>query len=128
MDKDIARKIAEMAFEHFKSNHYCSFYDDYSNFFSIIDCTFRGYSDEITNEIQIFAKDPEIYKWPLITYDRSCMLYICIPSSFDDDPDRMRNEFIEKAIEAIEENYIIIKTENELGLTGKTVENPEYRP
>ena len=117
---DLFIKIANQAFEHFKDSKYCSFMLD-DSFFSLIDCTFKGY-----DELYITSKDDNIYMYPLISYDRSCMLYINVPEDFDEDPDKYKDEFIEDAIKAISENYVTTLDEDAKGLSGQTLPNPEY--
>lgn len=117
---DLFIKIAEHAFQHFKSHKYCSFTLD-DSFFSLIDCTFKGY-----DELYITSKDDNIYMYPMINYDRSCMLYINVPEDFDEDPDKYKDEFIEFAIIAIAENYVSTLDEDAKGLSGKILPNPEY--
>ena len=48
---DLFINIANHAFEHFKNSKYCSFILD-DSFFSLIDCTFKGY-----DELYITSKD-----------------------------------------------------------------------
>ena len=117
---DLFIKIANHAFEHFKDSKYCSFMLD-DSFFSLIDCTFKGY-----DELYITSKDNNIYMYPMITYDRSCVLYINVPKDFDEDPDKYKDEFIEDAIKAISENYVTTLDEDAKGLSGQTLPNPEY--
>lgn len=117
---DLFIKIANHAFEHFKDSKYCSFMLD-DSFFSLIDCTFKGY-----DELYITSRDNNIYMYPMISYDRSCMLYINVPEDFDEDPDKYKDEFIEDAIKAILENYMTTLDEDAKGLSGQTLPNPEY--
>ena len=117
---DLFIKIANHAFEHFKYSKYCSFMLD-DSFFSLIDCTFKGY-----DELYITSKDNNIYMYPMINYDRSCVLYINVPEDFDEDPDKYKDEFIEDAIKAISENYVATLDEDAKGLSGQTLPNPEY--
>ena len=117
---DLFIKIANHAFEHFKYSKYCSFMLD-DSFFSLIDCTFKGY-----DELYVTSKDNNIYMYPMIMYDRSCVLYINVPEDFDEDPDKYKDEFIEDAIKAISENYVTTLDEDTKGLSGQTLPNPEY--
>ena len=117
---DLFINIANHAFEHFKDSKYCSFMLD-DSFFSLIDCTFKGY-----DELYITSKDNNIYMYPMINYDRSCVLYINVPEDFDEDPDKYKDEFIEDAIKAISENYVTTLDEDAKGLSGQTLPNPEY--
>ena len=117
---DLFIKIANHAFEHFKDSKYCSFMLD-NSFFSLIDCTFKGY-----DELYVTSKDNNIYMYPMINYDRSCVLYINVPEDFDEDPDKYKDEFIEDAIKAISENYVATLDEDAKGLSGQTLPNPEY--
>lgn len=112
---DLFINIANHAFEHFKNSKYCSFILD-DSFFSLIDCTFKGY-----DELYITSKDENIYM-----YDRSCVLYINVPKDFDEDPYKYKDEFIEYAIMAISENYVTTLDEDAKGLSGQTLSNPEY--
>lgn len=117
---DLFIKIANHAFEHFKSSKYCSFMLE-DSFFSLIDCTFKGY-----DELYITSKDDNIHMYPMINYDRSCVLYINVPKDFDEDPDKYKDEFIEDAIKTIAENYVITLDEDSKGLSGQILPNPEY--
>lgn len=119
---DLFIKIANHAFEHFKDAKYCSFILD-DSFFSLIDCIFKGY-----DELYVTSKDENIYMYPLISYDRSCILYINVPEDFDENPYKYKDEFIEYAIKAISENYVTTLDEDTKGLSGKTLSNPEYIP
>lgn len=116
-------KIAEAAFNHFKKNKMCTFNIPENDFFSLIDCTFKGYSDML----YITSEDFDMYNYPLLNYDHSCMLYIEIPEDFDNDPEKYKDEFIRDATLSIVENYIIVLKEDEEGLTGKTLPNPDYK-
>lgn len=117
---DLFIKIANHAFEHFKDSKCCSFVLD-DSFFSLIDCTFEGY-----DELYITSKDPNIYMYPMISYDRSCILYINVPEDFDETPDKYKDEFIEDAIKVISENYVTTLDEDTKGLSRQTLPNPEY--
>lgn len=117
---DLFIKIADKVFEHFKDSKYCSFVLE-DSFFSLIDCTFKGY-----DELYITSKDNNIYMYPMISYDRSCVLYINVPEDFDEDPYKYKDEFIEDAIMAISENYVTTLDEDTKGLSGQTLPNPEY--
>lgn len=119
---DIFIKIAQKAFEMFSKYKMCSFEVEGDDFFSLIDCTFKGYNDII----YIYSEDPNINNYPFLMYDRSCMIYIEIPKDFDEDPDKYKEEFIKDTIFVVAENYIKIKKEDELGLLGKTLLNPDY--
>ena len=115
-------KIAESSYSHFCLNKYCTFNVEEDDFFSLIDCTFKGYDDML----YIMSEDDDINKYPYIVYDHSCMLYIYIPNDFDDNPSKYKEEFIHDTILAVAENYVIVSKEDEDGLTGKTIENPDY--
>jgi len=116
-------KIAEAAFDHFKKNKMCTFNIAENDFFSLIDCTFKGYSDILF----ITSEDFDIYNYPLLNYDHSCMIYIEIPEDFDNDPDKYKDEFIKDTIKVVAENYLIVLEEDAKGLTGKTLPNPNYK-
>ena len=64
--------------------------------------------------------------YPLLSYDRSCMLYINVPEDFDKDPDKYKDDFIRYTIEAVAENYVIVLDEDAKGLSGQTLPNPDY--
>lgn len=114
-------KISEKAFIHFKDSKYCSF-DFPDNFFSLIDCTFKGYD----SEVYITSENPDIDMFPLLNYDRSCMLYIEVPEDFDEDPNKYKDDFILQAIKATAENYLITLDEDAKGLSGQILPNPNY--
>ena len=114
-------KISELAFENFKESRYCTF-DIPDNFFSLIDCTFKGYN----NKVYITSENLDINIFPLLNYDRSCMLYIKVPEDFDEDPNKYKDDFILKAIKATAENYLTVLDEDAKGLSGKTLPNPDY--
>lgn len=116
-------RLAEMAYEHFVKSKYCTFMlNPDTEFFSLVDCTFRGYSFML----YIDSEDENINDYPILNYDRSCMLYIEIPEDFDDDPTKYKNEFINDAILAIAENYKTVSEEDAQGLSGKQLPNPNY--
>ena len=117
---DMFIDISKEAFEHFKNSKYCSFILK-DSFFSLIDCTFKGY-----DELFITSENYDIYMYPLLSYDRSCMLYINVPKDFDEDPDKYKDDFIRYTIEAVAENYVIVLDEDAKGLSGQTLPNPDY--
>ena len=119
---DIFIKIAEAAFENFKDSKYCTFNIDEDDFFSLIDCTFKGYSPIL----YITSENEDICDYPLINYDHSCMLYIEIPEDFNENSNKYKKNFIIDTIIAVYENYITVLDEDAKGLTGKTLPNPNY--
>lgn len=64
--------------------------------------------------------------FPLLNYDRSCMLYIEVPEDFDEDPNKYKDDFILQAIKATAENYLITLDEDAKGLSGQILPNPNY--
>ena len=121
---DLFIKIAEAAYNHFKETKYCSFEVEGDDFFSLIDCTFKGYDDAV----YIMSENPDICDFPMLMFDHSCMLYIYVPEDFDEDPEKYKDEFIESAIYAVYENYVTVLKEDTNGLTGKSIPNPDYEP
>lgn len=122
---DLFIKLAKQAYEMFCNNKYCTSMLYEEDFFSLLDCTFRGYNDMLLIDSENYDTS---YLYEYIRYDRSCMLYIKVPHDFDEDPTKYKNEFINQAILTIADNYVSVLREDEEGLSGKTIPNPDYIP